>query len=132
MIDLKVVTPYGLGYEGQVKRVVVRGSEGDLALMNSTAPLVTPLAIGKIRVTFENGGSKVGNISSGYVSMKDDQATVVSDAFEWEEDVDLERARQAKKRAEERISKAGTDEKIDLLRAKLALARAMNRLQTKE
>ena len=129
MIQLRVVTPYGNGFEEEVDRVIVRGSEGDLALMKSTAPIVTPLAIGKIQVISSEGKSKVGNINSGYVSMKNDVVTVVTDAFEWEENVDIARVQEAKKRAEERIAKAANDKNIDLKRAQLALARAKNRLE---
>lgn len=128
MIRLRVVTPHGNGFEEEVKRVIVRGSEGDLALMKSTAPIVTPLAIGKIRVFFQDGKEREGNLSSGYISMKDDLATVVTDAFEWDEEVDLKRAEEAKNRAQERINKSTQDKNIDLQRARMALMRANNRL----
>lgn len=132
MIQLRVVTPYGNGFQGEVKRVIARGVEGDLAFMKGTAPLVTPLAIGKMTVIFADGKKRVGNISSGYVSMKNDVLTLVSDAFEWEDEVDFARAEEAKARAEKQLRERSEQSKIEIERAELALARAINRLNRKD
>lgn len=128
MIKLNIVTPDGTGWEGDVDRVIVRGVEGDLAMMKSTAPIVTPLAIGHLRVINEDGSRWVAAVTDGYVSMKDDVCTVATDAFEWASDIDVERARAAKERAEARLNEASRNEEIDYERAKVALERAINRL----
>lgn len=132
MISLKIVTPDGTGWQGEVDRVVVRGVEGDLAMMKSTAPIVTPLAIGHLRVFNEDGSEWIAAVTDGYVSMKDDVCTVATDAFEWASDIDVERARGAKERAETRLEEASHNEEIDYERAQLALKRAVNRLRLKD
>lgn len=132
MISLKIVTPDGTGWQGEVDRVVVRGVEGDLAMMKSTAPIVTPLAIGHLRVFNEDGSEWIAAVTDGYVSMKDDVCTVATDAFEWASDIDVERAREAKERAETRLEEASHNEEIDYERAQLALKRAVNRLRLKD
>lgn len=129
MIQLRVVTPYGNGFEEEVERVIVRGTEGDLALLKSTAPMVSPLGIGKMKVLFPEGKEKEGNINTGYMSMKNDLVTIVTDAFEWNEEVDIERARKAKERAEKRLAQAKNRDDIDTKRAEMALLRALNRLR---
>lgn len=132
MIRLKIVTPDGTGWEGEVDRVVVRGTEGDLAMMKSTAPIVTPLAIGHLRVFNEDGTQWEAAVTDGYVSMKNDVCTVATDAFEWASDIDVERARAAKERAEARLQEASHNDEIDYERAKFALKRAINRLSLKK
>lgn len=129
MIQLRVVTPYGNGFSEEVERVIVRGEEGDIALLESTAPIVTPLGIGKMKVLFPQGEEKEGNVNTGYMSMKNDLVTIVTDAFEWNEEVDIERAKEAKRRAEKRLQEAEKNKNIDVNRAQMALYRALNRLR---
>lgn len=83
MIDLVIVTPQGEEFNQEVDQVVVRGLEGDLAIMTSTAPLVTPLAPGQVAI-YQGTQVKRGTHSEGYVSVKDDKATLVTDDLDWE------------------------------------------------
>lgn len=128
MVLLEIVTPDGKFYSEKVKMVIVRGVEGDLAFMQNTSPLVTPLAIGAVKVKYEDGKVRIGTVNEGYVSGMPDKVTVVTDAFEWADEIDLKRAREAKERAEERIKLAERDGNIDVHRAKVALYRALNRI----
>lgn len=127
MVRLEIVTPDGKYYSEDVELVIVRGVEGDIAFMKSTAPIVTPLGIGKIRVKTELDGIKWGTLNEGYVSNLNDKVTVVTDAFEWSDEIDVARARAAKERAEDRLKRA-EKEGLDVKRAKAALYRALNRL----
>ncbi|MDQ0508564.1 F-type H+-transporting ATPase subunit epsilon [Peptoniphilus ivorii] len=127
MITLRLVTPQGDGFTEEVEKIILRGIEGDLMLMQGTAPLVTPLAYGAIRI-FQDGAARTGAIHGGYVSMKSDVATVATDAFEWIEDIDVERARAAKDRAETYLRDNADETKAEIDKAKLALLRATNRL----
>lgn len=130
MFHLKVVTPDKIFLDEEVKMLIVRGVEGDLAVMKGLEPLVTPVKVSKMRVTYRDGEEKEAAISQGYLSVEPDITTLVVESAEWPEEIDLRRAEEAKRRAENRLSAKGSDD-TDFLRAKLALSRAINRISVK-
>ena len=127
MVKLEIVTPEGNTYENEVKKVIVRGIEGDLAFMEGTAPLVTPLGIGVLRVQTEKGEWKHSTINEGYVTNLKNKVTIVTSAFEWSHETDKSRAKKAKERAETRIERSDSD--MEIAKARAALRRALNRLR---
>lgn len=134
MIDLRLVTPHGDGFERQVDKVIVRGVLGDLMFMKNTAPIVTPLGYGLMYI-YEEGKRSVGLVHGGYASMKDNVVTIATDAFEWTCDIDVTRARKAKERAEARLEKAraaGEEHTRSIEETKMDLLRAINRIKHAE
>ena len=127
MFDLEIVTPDRLFFSEKVEMVIVRGLEGDLAVLKGRTPITTPLKIGQVRIT-QNGNERIAAVVNGYISVLNDKTTIVTEAAEWPEEIDVKRAEEAKRRAEELIQKANDD--IDIMRAELALKRALNRLNT--
>jgi len=127
MFDLEIVTPDRLFFSEKVEMVIVRGLEGDLAVLKGRTPITTPLKIGQVRIT-QNGKERIAAVVNGYISVLGDTTTIVTEAAEWPEEIDVKRAEEAKRRAEELIQKANDD--IDIMRAELALKRALNRLNT--
>lgn len=123
---LDIVTPDKLFFSDEVEMVIVRGIEGDLAILGGRAPITTPLKIGRVRI-FQGGKEKVAAIVDGYISVVNDKTTIVTEAAEWPEEIDVKRAEEAKERAEE-LLKTRRDS-IDVSRAELALQRATNRLE---
>lgn len=125
---LEIVTPDRCFFTDEVEMVIVRGIEGDLAIMDNKSPFITPLAIGRVRI-FENDkeNERTAAVVDGYVSVSKDKTTIITDSAEWPEEIDVERAKRAKKRAQERLDKK--TENIDVLRAEMALKRAINRLE---
>lgn len=122
---LEIVTPEKAFFEGEVDNVIVRGLEGDLAILKDRTPIATPLKIGKARV-ITGEKERVAAVVEGYITVLDNKVTIVTDAAEWPEEIDVKRAEEAKKRAEKRINSKSED--IDLTRAEAALRRAINRL----
>ncbi|WP_425446166.1 F0F1 ATP synthase subunit epsilon [Dethiothermospora halolimnae] len=123
---LEIVTPDRKFFEEEVDRVVVRGQEGDLGIMKNHIPLVTPLNIGRIKIS-QNNEEKEATIAGGYVEVGRDKTTIITDAAEWPEEIDVKRAEESKKRAEERLNKKSSDE-VDLMRAEVAFRKALNRI----
>lgn len=122
---LEIVTPDKEFFSGEVDMVIVRGVEGDLAVLKNRAPLVTPLAIGKI--TIKTGEKKrIAAVAGGYIKVTKEKTTIVADAAEWPEEIDVERAKKAKERAEKRLK--SRPDGLDVARAEVALKRAINRL----
>lgn len=126
MFHLDIVTPDRFFFSDEVEMVIVRGIEGDLGIKKNRAPITTPLKIGKIRI-FQDGKERIASVVDGYVSVLDNRVTVVTDAAEWPDEIDVERAEEAKARAEERLK--SRNDGIDVARAELALKRAINRLK---
>lgn len=122
---LEIVTPERAFFSGEVDRVIVRGVEGEMAILKNRAPIITPLAIGKIRI-LKDGEEKVAAAVSGYISVEKEKTTIITDSCEWPEEIDIERAEAAKERAEKRLRER--PEGLDIDRAELALKRALNRL----
>lgn len=127
MFDLEIVTPDRLFFSEKVEMVIVRGLEGDLAVLKGRTPITTPLKIGQVRIT-QNGKERIAAVVNGYISVLGDKTTIVTEAAEWPEEIDVKRAEEAKRRAEELIQQGNDD--IDIMRAELALKRALNRLNT--
>lgn len=126
MFRLKVVTPHRIFFEAALKTLVVRGIEGDLAIMKGTSPLLTPTRISVATLYFEDGTKKLAALGRGYIAVDQDGATLVTESAEWPEDIDVARAEEARARAEAYLEKK--DGNIDYERARIALAKAINRI----
>ncbi|MDI6632461.1 MAG: F0F1 ATP synthase subunit epsilon [Thermoanaerobacteraceae bacterium] len=126
---LVVVTPARVVFTDEVRMVVARGADGDLGILPEHAPLITSLKTDVVRV--EKGGRwQHMAVSSGFMEVKNNRTVILADAAELAEEIDVERARRAKERAEERLRTKGPD--IDVIRAEAALLRALARLKAVE
>lgn len=128
---LEVVTPDCTFFDGETDMVILRTTEGDIGILYDHEPLVAPLRIGSMRVKLEDKSFKWAACSAGFLTVNEDKVTVVVDSAEWVEEIDMERALEAKSRAENRIQ-SGQDKGIDIVRAKVALERAINRIKLRE
>ncbi|WP_026895768.1 F0F1 ATP synthase subunit epsilon [Clostridiisalibacter paucivorans] len=122
---LEIVTPDRKFFEEDVEMLIVRGKEGDLGIMYNHIPLVTELSIGRLKIKQDNQ-TKEAAIATGFVKVTAEKTTIVTDAAEWPEEIDVDRAEKAKNRAEKRLQ--SNDSNIDTLRAEIALKKAINRI----
>lgn len=126
MLQLEIVTPERLFFSEEVKMVIVRGIEGDLAILKNRSPITTPLKIGKVRID-QGGEERIAAVVDGYISVSDNKATIVTESAEWPDEIDVERAEAAKVRAEGLLKDKPSN--MDVARAELALKRAINRIE---
>ena len=124
---LEIVTPERKVYSEDVDFVVVPGSEGEMGFLPGHSPLASSLKIGVLRVTKDGGKPLRIAITGGFVEVMDSRVTVLTSAAEREDEVDKKRAEAAKQRAEQRLAARTPD--LDVIRAELALKRALNRLK---
>ncbi|PJW19923.1 F0F1 ATP synthase subunit epsilon [Geobacillus thermodenitrificans] len=124
-IRVSVVTPDGPVYEGDVEMVSVKAKSGELGILPGHIPLVAPLEISAACLKKDGKTSYVA-VSGGFLEVRPDKVTILAQAAERAEDIDVLRAKAAKERAERRLQSQQDD--IDFKRAELALKRAMNRL----
>lgn len=123
-LRLKVVTPDRVFYDDDVERVIVRGVEGDIGILKGHAPFVTLLDIHKIRIK-KDGEERIAAIAGGYIDVRNDVITIVSPAVEWPEEIDVERAKKAKERAQKKLRSKSAEE---MLKAEIELKKSINRL----
>ena len=127
-LRLEIVTPYGLVFSDDVDEFTATGSEGEFGVLPGHASFLTALKVGML--TYKKG-AEAGFffVSGGYAEVGPDKATILADSAERAEDIDIERATAAMKRAEERLKQA---EKIDFARATAAIERSTIRVQVAE
>ncbi len=128
---LRIGTPDGMQFEGQAERVICRSITGDLAIMAGHSNYCTALGMGEATVVLEDGTRRTAACIGGMLTVMDGVCRVLATTWEWEEDIDAERAERAKKRAEEKLSQTGLTEQEHKL-AEAKLYRALVRLSVKK
>ncbi len=127
-LKLEIVTPYGLILSEDVDEVSCTGSEGDFGVLPGHVPFFTTLKIGML-VYKKGNATKYVFVNWGYAEVGPEKVMILADSAEKSEDIDMERAKAAMKRAEERLKKA---EEFDFARSSSALERAVARAQVAE
>ena len=125
MFELKIIEPDGMFYEGQSSFLEFASVMGEMGVYANHIPLTTILAPGVVKI-HNDGQVKKAAVMGGFIEIQKDRITVMAENAEWPEEIDVERAKAAKKRAEERLQKREAG--LDMARAEAALKRAMARI----
>ena len=124
---LQVVSMDGLEYDGEVQQVKLRTIHGDLAILARHMNYVTAIGMGTAKVTMADGTERQAACIGGMLSMMDNHCRVIPTTWEWGDEIDLERAMEAKKRAEERLQDSNL-ELVQRVNAEAKLYRALVRI----
>ena len=128
-ILLEVATPdKGEVYKNDINMLIVRSICGELGILPKHARLLTELNPHAMRIKVGGGETQLF-VSGGFMEVTPDKITILADAAENPDDIDVDRAKAAYERASERLNKK--DSEIDINRAEAALARAKARLLVK-
>ncbi len=128
-IKVDIVTAERVVYSAEVDMIVAPGIEGQLGILPHHAPLMTILQPGELRM--KKGGEEYAlAISGGFLEVRPDRVIILAEAAERDEEIDLARAEEAKRRAQERL--AHPTPEVDVARAEAALRRAVARLRVAE
>jgi F-type H+-transporting ATPase subunit epsilon len=138
-LTLRVITPDKIAVDTQVASVIVPGVDGKLGILPRHAPMIAALDTGLLEYHMAGEPMSAPHhilfVSGGFAEVHGETVRIVTEAGERPSDIDEARAREAEKRARERLAGAraasGADP-IDLLRAEAALRRAMMRLRATE
>ena len=122
-LRLEIVTPERLAYEDDVDGVQVPGIDGELGILPHHAPLVSILGAGELRIR-KAGGEESFAVMGGFVQVRPDKVVVMAETADLASEIDLERARQARRDAE-RALESGYHEGVDLSAARAALQLAL-------
>ena len=125
-INLQIVTPDRLLVNEQVDEVQIPGSEGYFGVLPGHTPMLASLAVGEM--WYRQGQEKIYlSLAFGFCEVLPDRVTVLATLAERADEIDVARAEEAKKRAEERLAQAARD--VDYDRARMALQKSLSRLQ---
>ena len=128
--SLRIGTPDGLLFEGDVERVVCRSIGGDIAILARHCNFCTALGMGEAHVILEDGTSRSAACIGGMLTVMDGNCSLLATTWEWQEDINVDRAGKAKERAQEKLAKGGlSDKEYKIVEAKLQ--RALVRLSVK-
>ncbi len=123
---LDIISPNRKFYNGMAKKIIIRTVEGDMGIMDNHQPMVVPLGNGVIKIETEEK-SDVAILFGGFCQVDHSgSVSIITEKAEWAHEIDLNRALEAKKRAEERLRERR--ENVDFNRAKAALERAIARI----
>lgn len=126
-MHVEIITPDGPIFTADgVSLVVAHATDGEFGILKNHLPLAASLVVDPVRIKLPNDEIKVA-VFGGFLEMQDNVVNIVAPLAELAETIDVARAQAAKKRAEERLANRTAD--IDVDRAKLALHRALVRLQ---
>ena len=126
---LEIVTAERQIYSDEVNVLVADGVEGQLGILPHHAPLITMLKPGELLIRKDNEETYMA-VSGGFLEVRPEKIIILADACERSEEIDIERAEAAKRRAEERLKTRPPE--IDMFRAEAALRRSLVRLKVAE
>ena len=122
---LRIVSPDGIKFEGQVQQLTVRTTAGDMGILAGHINCVASLGMGRAAVLID-GKTRYGACIGGIVSVLNGTVTLTPTTFEWAEEIDLPRVLRSEERAQQILqSKDATD--VDLRLAEARLRRALIR-----
>ncbi len=128
-LHLDVVTAERVVFSEDADLIVAPGVEGELGILPNHTPLMTMLQPGELRIK-QGADERFLAVSGGFLEVRPDHVIVLADSAERAEEIDIERAEQARKRAQERL--VHPTHGMDLARAEAALHRSLARIKVAE
>jgi len=126
-LQLEIVTPFGQTYQSDVTSCTVPGAMGKFQILKDHASMLSLVNIGSIKIEESSGKTVFLATSGGFCEIDNNLIKVIVESAEFSDSIDVDRAKDARERAEKRLQSEISE--IDIDRAKLALARALNRLK---
>jgi F-type H+-transporting ATPase subunit epsilon len=123
---LEVITPERNFFSGEAECVIFRSVDGEMGVLAKHAPTVAAVNIGPLKIN-SSGKWIEAVVTDGFAKIMPDKVVIMTDSAEYPEEIDVNRAKAAKQRAEERMQKQLSQ--LEYMRSKAALSRAMARLK---
>lgn len=129
LFRLQIITPERKFYDGEASMVELTTTEGDIGVYRNHIPLTAIVAPGVLKI-HEEGEVKEAALISGFIEILPEKITIMAETAEWPDEIDANRAEEARVRAERRLKEESGE--IDAMRAELALRRALVRLSLRK
>lgn len=124
--SLSVVTPEKIFFDGETSQIIVRTTEGDIGILANHTSLVADLPSGPLKVMQADGSWRVAAISTGLLKVGGNKVSILANAVEWADEIDLDWAKRSEEDARRRLKEQQDRHQLDL--AELKLRRALNRI----
>ena len=124
--QLDIFTPERSFFSGEAEGIIVDTPDGELCVLADHEPMVTPLQIGTMRLNVD-GAWRDAFVSEGFMEVRPERAVVFTQACEWPENIDVQRAEATLQQAEERLRQQNSQREYKT--TQITLARAMARLR---
>lgn len=125
LFELKIIEPDGMFFEGEGEFLEFTSVEGQMGVYKNHIPLTTILEPCVVKI-HANGETKKAAVLGGFIEIQKERITILAEDANWPEEIDVERAKAAKQRAEERLNQKEAG--LDVVRAEAALKRAVARI----
>ncbi len=123
---LEIITPERNFFSGEAECVIFKSVDGEMGVLAKHAPTVATVNVGPIRINTQ-GKWVDAVVTDGFAKIMPDRVVIMTDTAEYPEEIDINRAKAAKQRAEERLQKQLSQ--LEYMRSKAALTRAMARIK---
>lgn len=127
VFPMQIITPEKIFFDGEVQRVIIRTTEGDVGILAKHEKYVAALPSGPIKITMPDGTERIAALSGGAVKVSPDRTAILANAVEWAEDIDIDWAKRSEEDARRRVENSKNAQ--DLQYAEMKLQRALNRLR---
>lgn len=124
---LKVISPDRIFYEGDVEMVELTTTEGEIGVYADHVPTTAVLSPGILSIYESDDTCKEAAVYEGFIEILQEQVTIMAQVCEWPNEIDVNRANEAKVRAERLIELKSAD--INLARAEFALRKSLVRIE---
>jgi F-type H+-transporting ATPase subunit epsilon len=125
-LHLKITTHERVVFDSDVDEIYAKGTQGEFGILPGHIPFMSGLEVGIAKIVI-GGTSELFTIMGGIFQLKDNDALILTQTAEKAAEIDVQRAEEAKKRAQERLEQE--EDNLDIQRAEIALARAMARIK---
>ena len=125
LFEFKIIEPDGMFFEGEGEFLEFTSVEGRMGVYKNHIPLTTILEPCVVKI-HANGETKKAAVLGGFIEIQKERITILAEDANWPEEIDVERAKAAKQRAEERLNQKEAG--LDVVRAEAALKRAVARI----
>lgn len=123
---LKIITPEKIFFDGQTEHLIARTTEGNVGILYGHTPYVANLLSGEVKVKMDDGNFRSCAVSGGVIKVSPDKSTLLVNAVEWADEIDVERAKRSEEDARQRLKENKSQQEFELAEKKLK--RALNRL----
>ena len=125
LFKVEIITPERIFYSGDAAMIEFTTTEGDIGVYKNHIPLTAVLSPGIVKIT-ESSGVKKAAVHTGFAEILGDKVTLLAEIAEWPDEIDRNRAEEAKMRAERRLKVKESG--LDVNRAEIALRKALVRI----
>ena len=126
---VEIVTPERSFFSGDVEMIVLNTPEGEMGVLYGHIPMVVAVAVGPMKI-LQKGEWVNAFLSEGFMEVKQDKTIILADTAEWPHEIDENRAKAAKLRAQERLCSHLSHK--EYIQSQAALSRALERLKVKK